>query len=189
MNEETDGQEYRDPRQIDDGDRARTGQKAADLIEVADRLGSFAGLSAGNGKADHRAVHRHGEALVEQRRRPYHHARADQIEDTLEGIGADQEDRERNQRRYAPAAQDPVIDLQHVERASEHQQVHDAREQRHAPERAPALAQGLRNVGMGRITAGNVHVSSSPGCMEKAPMGGGRVSLRHADHSVAAYVV
>ena len=79
--------------------------------------------------------------MVEQRRRPYDHARADHIEGTLERIGVDQEDRERNQRRDAPAAQDPIINLQHVERASEHQQIHDAREQGHAPERAPALAQ------------------------------------------------
>ena len=50
MDEEADGQEHRDPGQIDDGDRARTGQKAADLIEVADRLGPFAGMPAGHGR-------------------------------------------------------------------------------------------------------------------------------------------
>ena len=49
MNQETDGQEYRDPGQIDDGDRARTGQKAADRIEVANRLGAVAGVPAGHG--------------------------------------------------------------------------------------------------------------------------------------------
>ena len=181
VDEETDGQEHRDPGQINDGDRARTGQKAADRIEVADRLGAVAGVPAGHGQADHRAVHRQGEALVEHRRGPHHHARADQVEHALEGIGADQEDRERNQRRHAPAAQDPVVDLEHVERPGEHQQVHHAREQRNAPERAPALAQGLRDVGMGRITARNVHVSSSPGCMEKMPVGWRTCPLRHAD--------
>ena len=44
VDEEADGQEHRDPGQIDDGDRARTGQKAADRIEVADRLGRLAGV-------------------------------------------------------------------------------------------------------------------------------------------------
>ena len=159
MDEEADGQEHRDPGQVDDGDRARAGQKGADLIEVADRLGAVAGVPAGHGQADHRAMHRQGEALVEHRRGPHHHARADQVEHALEGIGADQEDRERNQRRHAPAAQDPVVDLQHVERAGEHQQVHHAREQRHAPERAPALAQGLREVGMDRIFSGKHQVA------------------------------
>ena len=159
VDEETDGQEHRDPGQINNGDRARTGQKAADRIEVADRLGAVAGVPAGHGQADHRAVHRQREALVEHRRGPHHHARADQVEHALEGIGADQEDRERNQRRHAPAAQDPVVDLQHVERAGEHQQVHHAREQRHAPERAPALAQGLRDVGMDRIFGGKHQVA------------------------------
>jgi hypothetical protein len=150
MNQETNGQEHRDPRQINDGDRARTGQKAADLIEVADRLRPIAGVAAGNGEADHRAMHRQREALVEDRRGSHHHARADQVEGPLEDVGADQEDREGNQRRHAPAAQDPVVDLQHVERACEHQQVHHAREQRHAPERALALAQSRCEVGVDR---------------------------------------
>ena len=150
MNEETDGQEHRDPGQIDDGDRTRAGQKAADLIEVADRLGPIAGVAARDGEADHRAMHGQREALVEQRRGADHDARADQVEGALEGIGADQEDRKRDQRRHAPAAQHPVVDLQHVERAGEHQQVHDAREQRHAPERAPAIAQSRGEVGMDR---------------------------------------
>ena len=48
MNEETDGQEHRDPGQVDDGDRARAGQKAADLVEVADRLRRVAGMAAGD---------------------------------------------------------------------------------------------------------------------------------------------
>ena len=154
MNEETDGQEYWDPRQIDDGDRTRAGQKAADLIEIADRLGPVRGVTAGNREPDHRAMHRQREALVEHRSGPHHHARADQVEGPLEGIGADQEDRKSNQRRHAPAAQHPVVDLQHVERAGEHQQVHHAREQRNARERAPALAQGVRDVGMDRIFSG-----------------------------------
>ena len=164
VDEETDGQEHRDPGQINNGDRARTGQKAPDRIEVPDRLGPFAGVPAGHGQADHRAVHRQGEALVEHRSGPHHHARADQVEGPLEGIGADQKDRKSNQRRHAPAAQHPVVDLQHVERAGEHQQVHHAREQRHAAERALALAQGRRDVGVDqRFLTRTFSISEGPG--------------------------
>ena len=99
MNEETDGQEHRDPRQIDDGDRPGAGQKAADLIEVADRQGPIAGMAAGNGEPDHGAMHRLREALVEHGGGPHHHARADEVEGPLKGIGADQENREGDQRR------------------------------------------------------------------------------------------
>ena len=137
-----------------------TGQKGADLIEVADRLRPFARMPRRDSKADHRAMNGHGKALIEQRRRADNHARADQIERALECIGADQKDRERDQRRHAPAAQDPIVDLQHVERAGEHQQIHDAREHGHAREGAPAIAQGRCDVGMGRITAGKDHLDT-----------------------------
>ena len=129
MNEETDVEEHRNPRHVADGDGAGAGQEGADLIEVTDRLRGLAGMPGRNGKPDHGAVHGQGEALIEQHRRPDDDAGADQIENTLECVGADQEDREGDQRRHAPAAQDAVVDLQHVQRAGEHQQVHDAREQ------------------------------------------------------------
>jgi len=100
-----------------------------------------------------------GKALIEQRRRTDNHTRADQIKRTLEGIGADQKDREGHQRRHAPAAQDPVVDLQHVERAGEHQQIHNAREHGHAREGAPAIAHRSCDVGKGRITVGKNHLA------------------------------
>ena len=157
MNEETDVEEHRYPRHIADGDGAGAGQEGADLIEVTDRLRALAGMPGRDGKADHGAMHSQGEALIEQHRRADDDTRADQIENALECVGADQEDREGDQRGHAAAAQDPVVDLQHVQRAGEHQQVHDAREQSDAPERAPAIAQGGCHVRMGRTTAGEDH--------------------------------
>jgi hypothetical protein len=105
VDEKADGQEYWNPRHIEDGNGTRTHEEGADLIEVADRLRSFARV-ARNGKPDHGAMYSFGKSRVEQRRRHYDH------------------------------------------RASEHQQIHDAREQGHSPEHAPALAQGRREVNL-----------------------------------------
>ena len=159
VNEETDVEEDWNPGHVDDRDRSCSGQEGADLIEVADRLRSFARVPGGNGDAQRCAMHGQGEALVEQHRRPDDHAGTNQIENALERVGADQEDREGHQGGNAAAAQDPVVDLQHVERAGQHQQIHNAREHGHASKGAPAIAQGRCDVGMGRTTADESHVA------------------------------
>ena len=46
MDEITDGEKRRHPRQIDDRYRTRAEEKATDLIEVAHRLVRFARISA-----------------------------------------------------------------------------------------------------------------------------------------------
>ncbi len=150
LDEEADEQEYGDPGKIDHRDRSGAGQERADLVEVAHRLERIAEMSCAGGEADDRAVHGRGEPLVEQRRGAHDHARPDHVECGLEAVGADEKNRERDEGRDAAAGQHPVIDLQHVERAGEHQQVHDAGEQRDAPELLAAVAQRRRDVGMGR---------------------------------------
>jgi hypothetical protein len=109
-----------------------------------------------NGEADDRSVDGERETLIEQRCRPDDHTRANHVEDTLERVGTDQEEREGNQCRHAPAAEHPIIDLQHVERPGKHQQIHDAGEQCHARERAPAIAQRVRDDRMDR-SSGRKH--------------------------------
>ena len=47
---------YWNPRHIEDGDGPRTHEEGADLIEVANRLRSFARLTARDRKADYRAM-------------------------------------------------------------------------------------------------------------------------------------
>ena len=152
MDQEADGEEDRDPGQIDDRDRAGAGQKGADLIEVADRLGPFAGVPAGHGRggSPRRARPGRGAGRAAQRSAPRRASGS--------GRGRPGTRRRRPGRsRARPASarsgcQHPVVDLQHVERAGEHQQVDDAREQRHAAERAPAIAQGRRDVGVDRVS-------------------------------------
>ncbi len=145
MDQEAEEQEHRHPRQVDDRDRAGAGEEGADLVEVAQRLVRVARIARHDREPHHRAVHGGAEALVEHRGRAHHDARADQVEDALERIGADQEHGERDQGRDAAARQHAVVDLQHVERAGQHQHVHHAGEQRDAPERALAVGKRRRN--------------------------------------------
>jgi hypothetical protein len=148
MNQKADRQEHRDPGQIHDCDRAGAGEEGPDLIEVANRLRPLARMPVGDREADHRGVRAQRQALVEQRRRPRDQARADDVEHALERVSADQEHGERHQRRHAAARQHAVVDLQHVERAGQHQQVHDAGEQRDAGKRPGAFLQRARDFGM-----------------------------------------
>ena len=145
MQQKTDDQKHRHPRQIDDGNGPRTGQEASDLIKVAHRLNGIPGIAALARNAHDGGVHGGAEMLVQQRCRAYHDAGADKVERTLEGIGADEEHRQRHQRWHTAARQHPVIHLQHVEGTSKHQQVHPGGEYRHAPERPPTVLQSSRD--------------------------------------------
>jgi hypothetical protein len=59
-------------------------------------------------KADHRAMYSERETLIEQSRRPHHDAGAHHIESTLEGICADQKDRESDQGGFQARSPDPA---------------------------------------------------------------------------------
>jgi hypothetical protein len=107
-----------------------------------------------NREVDDSAMDRARETPVEQGRGAHHHARANEIECALERVGADQQYREGDQGRHAPAGQDPVVDLEHVERAGEHQQIDDAREHGHPRKLAPAFAQRGGELRMKRSARG-----------------------------------
>ena len=148
MDQTANEKEHRNPRQIDDGDRALPGEESPDLIEVADGFVRFAGLSAGGRQPNNRLMHDGREVLVEKSGRARYHAVADQVHCPLEGEGAAEQDRQGDEGGNAVARQHPVVDLEHVERPGEHQQVHHGREQSHAPECPAAVAKGGRNRGM-----------------------------------------
>jgi hypothetical protein len=118
------------------------------VIEVAHRLVSVRAAAALRAQRHHRAMNRRSQMLIEQSRRANDNAGADHVEHALECERADQNDRERDQRRHAAARQDPIVDLQHVERSGQHQQIDHGGEQRNAPKRAAAILQGRRDVRM-----------------------------------------
>ena len=58
---------------------------------------------------------------------PDQHLRSHDIEQALEEVQPDRDERQGDQRRHAATGQRPIVDLQHVERAGQRQHVDDAR--------------------------------------------------------------
>ena len=139
VDQHADQQKDRDPRQVDEADRALPGEKAPHLVEVADRLGGVAGLLARGGQPDDRGMRNCGEVPVEKPGRARHDAVADQVQGGLKGECAAQQERQGDQSGNALAGEHPIVDLQHVERTGEHQDVHHRGEQRHSPYDATAV--------------------------------------------------
>ena len=85
--------------------------------------------------------------LVEPRAEADQDLRADDVEDALEQVEPDRQHRERQQCRNAAAGQRPIVDLQHVERAGQRQNVDDAGDDEQEDEdAAKSLRQLLRRV-------------------------------------------
>jgi hypothetical protein len=72
---------------------------------------------------------------------PRHQPAADHVDQTEEAIENSGQHAEPDQGRHAPARKHPVIDLEHEQRAGEHQDIADAAQQRDADEGAPACTQ------------------------------------------------
>ena len=66
---------------------------------------------------------------------------ADRIEEALEGKGRHQHQRQADQRGNAATRNHTVVDLQHVDRSGEHQQIGGATDQTNRPERPTAFGQ------------------------------------------------
>ena len=115
---------------------------------------------------DDRGMDERAETPVEERGYPHDDAGADHVENALENIRPDQKRRERDQRRDTAAREHPVVDLQHIEGAGEHQNVHRARKHRHAPEGAAAVLQRCcDDVLRGRVIGFRTHHSGCHGLL------------------------
>lgn len=82
---------------------------------------------------------------VQKRGGPHHDAGADEIHQRLESVRSHQETGQRDEGGNAVARQHPVVDLEHVDRPGQHQNIHRAGEHGDAQESAPALPQRRRN--------------------------------------------
>ena len=102
-------------------------------------------LSAGRAPLQRQRRHQLEDArrdqLVEARADAGQHLGAQRVEAALQKIGRQHDQREADQGRDAAARQHPVVDLQHVERAGQHQHVDHRREQPHPDKRRPAARQ------------------------------------------------
>ena len=65
-------------------------------------------------------------------------AHANDVQPALERVGGDGDERQRNQRRDALAAEHPVVNLHHENRAREHEQVDDTAHEADSEERRMA---------------------------------------------------
>ena len=151
MDQEADRQKERHPRQVDNGDRPVAGEEGADLVEVADRLLRVRGACIAGTEGDQRPMHDLAEMVVDQGGGADDDARPDQFEQALETVGADEKYRQRDQRGNAAAGEHPIVNLEHVERPGQHQDVDHAGEQRNAPERPLAFGQRRRDSRMGLL--------------------------------------
>ena len=129
----------RDPGQVEQRRGPLAREKAANLVEVANRLQAIAAGSRAQRQQHHGREYAVAQVALDPDADAAHHARAQEVEHAEAGIEQQHDDRETHQRRDAVRRQHPVVELQHVERAGQRQHVDDAREQADAEE-GPAAA-------------------------------------------------
>ena len=86
MEQETDPEIDRHPRQIEKGDRPGSGKKAAHHIEIADRLGAVAFRADLERQPHDRVVNPQTHRLVEAMTDPHQNAAPDHIDEALSGV-------------------------------------------------------------------------------------------------------
>ena len=146
MEQETDEDVERHPRQIEQRHRPGARQEAAHLVDVAQRQQSIT-RAAGRkcDPPDHR-IDARAQALAKRAPDTDQDATAQEVEATLEGIQDRHHDAETNERRNAAAGQHPVVDLQHVERAGQIEDVDQSTRDPDTHDAAAAGAQRLRKL-------------------------------------------
>ena len=118
----------RHPGQVEERCGPAAGQKAADLIQIAKRLQPLAAIAGPERQPDDRIEDAATEELVEPCANAGQHACAHDVEHALERVEHRHKQNECDKRRHAAARQDAIIDLQHEQRARQHQDVDDAAE-------------------------------------------------------------
>ena len=145
---EADDEIERNPGQIEEGDRPHPGQEGPQVVEVAQRLQAVSAIARLQRQADQRVVDAVADGLVEAGADPHQNAAADQIEHAERCVKRGRDGDQGDQGRHAVARQHPVIDLQHEDRAGEHQDVAHAAEHGGRNERTAAGGQRRRQFGL-----------------------------------------
>ncbi len=143
VEQEAQGQIDRQPRQVEEHGRPAAGEEAADLIEVAHELRPVAADGGLAGPQDGGAEDALAQSLVDMGADRQQQPAADEVEQAVEGVEQDDQGGETHQRRQAVARQHPVVDLQHVERAAEREEVQHAAQGGDEEKRAAAGADRL----------------------------------------------
>ncbi len=145
VKDEAEAEIERHPGQIEQGGRAHAGQETAHAVQIAQRLQAVGTGSHLQRQPDDGFVHPIAEPLVQRAADAHQHAPADRIEQTLDRIDHGDHDGQPDQRRNTAARQHAIVDLQHEQRAGEHQHVDGAAEQPDGHEGAPACGDSARD--------------------------------------------
>ncbi len=147
MEGETDRQIERQPRQIEQRARSHAGEERADIVQIAQRLKTLIAPADHQRQAHDGVEHAGIEGFIERGSDTPEDSSPDQVENALGDVQSAGEDDQTDQRRYAPARQHPVVNLQHEDRAGQIEQVDHAAHGADADERTAAGAQRITEFG------------------------------------------
>ena len=135
--------EERRPRQVEEREEHRRGHELLHRLEVAQPRPRLAALARDEGAGEAGLEDLGVEAGLDQRADAGGDAAAGVVEHAHDAVERRDQHGEGDQRRLRPARQHPVVDLEHVERPGQHQDVDEAAEDRQRHEQRPRSAQGL----------------------------------------------
>ncbi len=144
MEQKADREIDRHPRQIEERNRAASGQKAAYRIEVANRLSAVTFCSGLERQPDDRVVDAGTHGFVETMADPHQDAASNHVDEPLRAVQTGHQDQQTDQCRQTAARQDTIVDFEHEQRTGQHQNVAHAGKQRNGDKSAPA---GTERVG------------------------------------------
>ena len=132
MEEKQRNQEEWNPRHVEERCRASTRQERAHLVEIAQRLLGENWFCPSQRQGDEREVNLGLQFNVEQGGNPRQHTAAECVEITLQQVSYHHYRREPEQRCNVAARDHAIVNLQHVERAGQREQVDHSAKYRHA---------------------------------------------------------
>ena len=135
--------EDRRPRQVEEREEHRRGHELLHRLEVAQARPRPAALARDEGAGEAGLEDPGVEAGLDQRADAGGDAAAGVVEHAHDAVERRDQHGERDEGRLRPARQHPVVDLEHVERPGQHQDVDEAAEDRQRHEQRPRAAQGL----------------------------------------------
>jgi hypothetical protein len=120
--------EDRHPGQVEQRHRPLAAEEVAHGVDIAAAVERFRGREAVARHVDRHPVRQRRHLGIEPRPDPDQDLGTDDIEAALEHIQPDRQRRQHHERRHAAAGQRPVVDLHHVDRARQREDVDDPRD-------------------------------------------------------------
>jgi hypothetical protein len=145
MQEKHDAEIDRHPWQIEKGGRPHARKEAADLVEIADRLQPISDRPSLERKKVQGLEDLFAHLVIDAHADPAHNPDAEEVEEAVGDVEAGHEQGQADEGRDAVRGQHAVVDLQHVERAGQRQQIDQPGEDADAQKQRSASAKGLND--------------------------------------------